>query len=108
MLLSQRHKILFEIRNMIDRSSINAYFDRMNKLSNEDRVRVVACLVEGNSLRATVRMTGIHRTTILKLLVDLPARCARPPAVDDQLADQGYHARRLGQIVACARRSIVS
>ena len=48
----------------------------MNKLSNEDRVRVVACLVEGNSLRATVRMTGIHRTTILKLLVDLGDACA--------------------------------
>ena len=48
----------------------------MNKLSNEDRVRVVACLVEGNSLRATVRMTGVHRTTILKLLVDLGTACS--------------------------------
>ncbi len=48
----------------------------MNKLSNEERVRVVACLVEGNSLRATVRMTGIHRTTILKLLVELGEACA--------------------------------
>jgi hypothetical protein len=36
----------------------------MNKLSTKEKVRVVACLVEGNSLRATVRMTGIHRTTI--------------------------------------------
>ena len=45
----------------------------MNKLSKEEQVRVVACLVEGNSLRATVRMTGIHRTTIQKLLVELGA-----------------------------------
>ncbi len=52
------------------------YFESMNKLSNEDRVRVVAYLLEGNSLRATVRMTGIHRTTILKLLVDLGDACA--------------------------------
>ena len=51
------------------------YFERMNKLSNEDRVRVVACLVEGNSLRATVRMTGVHRTTILKLLEELGDAC---------------------------------
>ena len=43
----------------------------MNKLSTEEKVRVVSCLVERNSLRATVRMTGIHRTTILRLLVDL-------------------------------------
>src|SRR5689334_15962385 len=48
----------------------------MNKLSAEERVRVVSCLVEGNSLRATVRMTGIHRTTILKLLVDLGRACS--------------------------------
>jgi hypothetical protein len=33
----------------------------MNKLSTEEKVKVVACLVEGNSLRATTRMTGTHR-----------------------------------------------
>ena len=48
----------------------------MNKLSTEEKVRVVACLVEGNSLRATVRMTGVHRTTIQKLLVELGAACS--------------------------------
>jgi IS1 family transposase len=48
----------------------------MNKLSLEEKVKVVACLVEGNSLRATVRMTGIHRTTIQKLLVELGAACS--------------------------------
>jgi IS1 family transposase len=48
----------------------------MNKLSVEEKVRVVACLVEGNSLRSTVRMTGIHRTTIQKLLVELGAACS--------------------------------
>jgi IS1 family transposase len=48
----------------------------MNKLSKEQQVRVVACLVEGNSLRSTVRMTGIHRTTIQKLLVELGAACS--------------------------------
>lgn len=48
----------------------------MNKLSIEEKVRVVACLVEGNSLRATVRMTGIHRTTIQKLLVQLGEACS--------------------------------
>jgi len=48
----------------------------MNKLSTEEKVRVVACLVEGNSLRSTVRMTGVDRTTIQKLLVDLGNACA--------------------------------
>ena len=48
----------------------------MNKLSIEEKVRVVACLVEGNSLRSAVRMTGVHRTTIQNLLVDLGKACS--------------------------------
>ena len=48
----------------------------MNKLSTEERKRVVAALVEGNSLRAVTRMTGVHRTTIMKLLVDLGVACS--------------------------------
>lgn len=51
------------------------YFEPMNKLSPEERRKVVACLVEGNSLRATTRMTGVHRTTIMKLLSDLGEAC---------------------------------
>jgi hypothetical protein len=41
----------------------------MNKLSEAKRVQVVAALVEGNSIRATVRMTGVAKNTIQKLLV---------------------------------------
>src|ERR1700719_2236654 len=47
----------------------------MNKLSTEERKRVVAALVEGNSLRAVTRMTGVHRTTVMKLLCDLGHAC---------------------------------
>lgn len=49
----------------------------MNKLSMNERTRVVAALVEGNSLRATARMTGIARMTVEKLLRDLGAACER-------------------------------
>src|SRR5689334_1484013 len=48
----------------------------MNKLSTADRTRVVAALVEGNSVRATVRLTGIAKNTVTKLLVDLGAVCS--------------------------------
>jgi hypothetical protein len=48
----------------------------MNKLTTEERTRVVAALVEGNSLRAVTRMTGVHRTTIQNLLVDLGKACS--------------------------------
>jgi IS1 family transposase len=47
----------------------------MNRLDAESRCRVVACLVEGMSIRATVRVTGIAKNTIIKLLVDLGAAC---------------------------------
>lgn len=49
----------------------------MNCLSASDRARVVACLVEGNSIRSTVRMTGICKDTVIKLLCDLGAACKR-------------------------------
>lgn len=48
----------------------------MNKLTKEQRVRVVAALVEGNSIRSTVRMTGIAKNTVIKLLVDLGKACS--------------------------------
>jgi IS1 family transposase len=47
----------------------------MNQLSVERRAAVVRCLVEGNSVRATSRLTGVSRTTILSLLVDLGDLC---------------------------------
>ena len=47
----------------------------MNRLSQEKRARVVAALVEGNSIRATVRMTGVAKNTVSKLLVDLGRAC---------------------------------
>ena len=47
----------------------------MNRLSTERRAQVIGCLVEGNSIRATVRMTGVAKNTISKLL-DLGAACS--------------------------------
>ncbi len=47
----------------------------MNRLTTEDRVRVLAALVEGNSIRSTVRMTGISKPTVLKLLADIGRVC---------------------------------
>ena len=49
----------------------------MNKLSNERRAQVIRALVEGNSIRATVRMTGVAKNTITKLLVDVGEACAK-------------------------------
>src|SRR5438093_6604150 len=48
----------------------------MNRLSTERRAQVVRALVEGNSIRSTVRMTGVAKNTVTKLLADLGAACA--------------------------------
>jgi IS1 family transposase len=48
----------------------------MNRLSTEKRAQVLSCLVEGNSIRATVRMTGAAKNTITKLLTDVGQACA--------------------------------
>jgi IS1 family transposase len=48
----------------------------INRLSTEKRAQIIGCLVEGNSIRATVRMTGAAKNTVTKLLTDLGAACA--------------------------------
>ena len=42
----------------------------MNKLSRERRAQLLGMMVEGNSIRAIVRMTGVSKNTVTKLLED--------------------------------------
>jgi IS1 family transposase len=49
----------------------------MNKLSTAKRVAVVSALVEGCSIRSAVRMTGVSKNTIAKLLLELGAACTK-------------------------------
>ncbi len=48
----------------------------MNRLNGEERTKVVAALVEGNSIRSTSRMTGVARNTVTSLLLDMAEACA--------------------------------
>ncbi len=47
----------------------------MNKLTTQKRAQIIGCLVEGNSLRATARMTGVAINTVVKLLIDAGDAC---------------------------------
>ena len=38
----------------------------MNRLTTEQRARLVSLLVEGNSIRATSRISGIANATVIK------------------------------------------
>ena len=57
----------------------------MNRVPLARRTQIINCLVEGNSIRSTERMTGTHRDTICRLLVEVGAGCAA--LMDDQMCD---------------------
>ena len=47
----------------------------MNRLSKEKQKQIIASLIEGNSIRATCRMTDTAKGTVLKLLADIGKAC---------------------------------
>ncbi|HWE02026.1 MAG TPA: IS1 family transposase, partial [Tepidisphaeraceae bacterium] len=49
----------------------------MNKLSTAARVQIIRCLVEGNSINSTCRITGRSKHTVLNLLVDIGEACQK-------------------------------
>src|SRR6266536_3214562 len=48
----------------------------MNVLRPEKKQAVLSALIEGCSIRSTSRTTGVHKTTILKTLVEVGTHCA--------------------------------
>src|SRR4051812_32870444 len=54
-------------------------------LSREMQLRVLHLLVEGASLRSITRLTGIHRTTTMKLMVRAGHACKR--MLDERMVD---------------------
>lgn len=48
----------------------------MNVLDTEKRAQILACLCEGNSMRATCRLTGAAKKTVERLLVAAGEACA--------------------------------
>ena len=48
----------------------------MNQLSIGKRAQLVSCLAEGNSLRATARMTGVCFNSVLKFLPQIGMACS--------------------------------
>ena len=79
----------------------------MNTLKQEKKLAVISALVEGNSIRSTERMTGVHRDTIMRLLVSVGGKCSelldhhlrnfhsKLIQIDELWAYVGKHERRL-------------
>src|SRR5690349_20638936 len=79
----------------------------MNKLPMTKRVAVISALVEGNSLRSTVRMTGVAMNTCLKLLADVGA--AAVTLHDERvvgLKSQRLQLDEIWQFVGCKDKNV--
>jgi IS1 family transposase len=49
----------------------------MNRLTSEQRAKVISCLIEGNSVRSTVRITGVAKKTVMRLVFEVGTFCAQ-------------------------------
>jgi len=47
----------------------------MNTLSNEKKTLILSLLAEGNSIRSVERLSGVHRDTIMRLMVTVGDQC---------------------------------
>ncbi len=56
----------------------------MNKLNSQKQESIISALIEGSSVRSTERMTGVHRDTVLRLMVRVGNAC-------DVLMDETMH-----------------
>ncbi len=61
----------------------------MNILKMDKKLAVISALIEGNSIRSTERMTGVHRDTIMRLLVTVGEKCS--DILDTHL--KGFHSK---------------
>jgi len=63
----------------------------MRVVERERKVAVINCLCNGNSLRATTRLTGTHWTAIMRLLVRVGEHC-------DQIMAEHMHGLELRNV----------
>jgi len=83
-----RNDLFFQL-DWLDYSSITV---SMNQLPNEKRVQVVTALVEGCSIRSTVPMSGVAKSTVVNLPVEVGAACAKNQ--HEKLSMQEYRIER--------------
>ena len=81
----------------------------MNRLDSKRRAAVVRCLVEGCSIRSTVRMTGVAKNTVSKLLLELGAACTK--YMDDNMRDlscERIQVDEIWQFVGCKQKNVTA
>jgi len=51
------------------------YSKYMNTLPLDEKLTILSAMIEGNSIRSTERMTGVHRDTIMRLVTRTGEQC---------------------------------
>jgi IS1 family transposase len=59
----------------VDNACPRKHIVLMNQLSTEKRAQVLRCLVEGNSIRSTARLSDVTINSVVKLLIDAGTAC---------------------------------
>ena len=79
----------------------------MNRLSTKRQRQIIAALIEGNSIRATSRMTGAAKGTVLKLLTDVGKACSEyQDYVERQNLTMKMDMRRLTNLTNTASKKV--
>ena len=78
----------------------------VNRLSTERRAQVIGCLVEGNSIRATVRLTGAAKNTVTKLLLDLGIACSDYQDALRNLTCQRVQVDEIWSFIGCKKADV--
>ncbi len=79
----------------------------MNRLDTDARARVITCLIEGCSIRSTVRMTGVSKKAVMRLLVDVGTVAAQYQ--DEKLRNLSTKRLQLDELwtfLVCKRRNV--
>lgn len=74
----------------------------MNRLPIGRRAQIINCLVEGNSIRSTERMTNVHRDTVMRLLVEVGNGCAT--IMDQEMRDLSCRRIQVDEIWAYVQK----
>jgi IS1 family transposase len=81
----------------------------MNKLDSATRAMMIRSLVEGNSIRATSRMTGVAINTVVKMVVDAGEACAEYlDARMQNLTCQRMQADEIWSFVGCKQKQVTA
>src|SRR2546425_9372941 len=62
-------------RGVLDNACLGKHTGTMKRLDSKSRELVAAALCEGNSIRATARLTGAAYTTVLRFVEDMGWAC---------------------------------